>query len=99
MDDRNATVTKGDIADSEVRLRAAIAESRDRLKSGIADSEGRLMERLREFETQLLNAFYSYTHDKRVLESEGNESALRSRIATIETRLTDVEQRLNIPPQ
>ena len=70
-------------------------------KGDIADSEDRVMERLRDIETKLLNAFYGYakSNDKRVLETEGNEAVLRSRVATLETRLTDVEHRLNMPPQ
>ena len=70
-------------------------------KGDIADSEDRVMERLRDVETKLLNAFYGYakSNDKRVLETEGNEGVLRSRVATLETRLTDVEHRLNMPPQ
>jgi hypothetical protein len=70
-------------------------------KGDIADSEERVMERLRDVETKLLNAFYGYakSNDKRVLETEGNEGVLRSRVATLETRLTDVEHRLNMPPQ
>ena len=70
-------------------------------KGDIADSEDRVLERLRDIETKLLNAFYGYakSNDKRVLETEGNEGVLRSRVATLETRLTDVEHRLNMPPQ
>lgn len=70
-------------------------------KGDIADSEDRVMERLRDIETKLLNAFYGYakSNDRRVLETEGNEAVLRSRLATLETRLTDVEHRLNMPPQ
>jgi len=66
-------------------------------KGDIAD----IMEALRDVETKLLNAFYGYakSNDKRVLETEGNEAVLRSRVATLETRLTDVEHRLNMPPQ
>ena len=66
-------------------------------KGDIAD----IMEALRDVETKLLNAFYGYakSNDKRVLETEGNEGVLRSRVATLETRLTDVEHRLNMPPQ
>ena len=65
-------------------------------KGDIAD----IMEALRDVETKLLNAFYGYakSNDKRVLETEGNEGLLRSRVATPETRLTDVEHRLNMPP-
>ena len=70
-------------------------------KGDIADSEDRVMERLRDIETKLLNAFYGYakSNDRRVLETEGNEAVLRSRLATLETRLTDVAHRLNMPPQ
>ena len=70
-------------------------------KGDIADSEDRVMERLRDIETKLLNAFYGYakSNDRRVLETEGNEAVLRSRLATLETRLTDVEHRLNMRPQ
>jgi hypothetical protein len=66
-------------------------------KGDIAD----IMEALRDIETKLLNPFYGYakSNDKRVLEAEGNEAVLRSRLATLETRLTDVEHRLNMPPQ
>jgi hypothetical protein len=70
-------------------------------KGDVTDSEDRVLERLRDIETKLLNAFYGYakSNDKRVLETEGNEAVLRSRLATLETRLTDVEHRLNMPPQ
>ena len=59
------------------------------------------MEILRDVETKLLNAFYGYakSNDKRVLETEGNEAVLRSRLATLETRVTKIEGRLNMPPQ
>jgi hypothetical protein len=33
-----------------------------------------------------------------MVEIEGNEMALRSRIGTIESRLLEVERRLNMPP-
>lgn len=64
-------------------------------KQDIAD----LMEALRGVETKLLSAFYGYakTNDKRVLEAEGNEAALRSRMATLETRVLDLEEKGNNP--
>jgi hypothetical protein len=69
-------------------------------KGDIADSEERVIERLRDIETKLLNAFYGYakTNDGRVLEVEGNEAVLRTRMATLESRVMEVERRLNIPP-
>ncbi len=59
-----------------------------------------LVERISDGETRLLKAFYSFgqSNNKRIAEVEGNESALRSRVATIEERLMEVEKRLNIPP-
>ena len=60
-----------------------------------------LVERISDTETRLLNAFYAFgqTNQKRMTELEGNEAAIRSRIATIEDRLLEVEKRLNMPPQ
>jgi hypothetical protein len=59
-----------------------------------------LLEALRGVETKLLTAFYGYakTNDKRVLETEANESVLRSRMATLEARVLDLEQKGNTPP-
>ena len=66
-------------------------------KGDIAD----ILEAVRDVETKLLKAFHGYarSNDKRVLETEANEAVLRSRVATLETRVTEVEQRLNLPPQ
>jgi hypothetical protein len=88
--ERKAPATKGDIADSE-----------ERVMERLRDSEERVMERLRDIETKLLGAFYGYakSNDKRVLETEANESVLRARMATLESRVTDVEERQNRPPQ
>jgi hypothetical protein len=100
--------TKADIADSEQRIRAAtktdIADSEQRIraatKTDIADSEQRLVETMRDIETKLLQAFYGYakSNDARVLEVEANESILRTRLATLESRIMEVERRLNTPP-
>jgi uncharacterized protein involved in exopolysaccharide biosynthesis len=70
-------------------------------KGDLADAEERIVETLRDVETKLLNAFYGYakSNDKRVLEAEGNEAILRSRLATLETRVTEIEGRLNMPPE
>ena len=72
-------------------------------KGDIADLKGEiadLLEALRGVETKLLSAFYAYakTNDKRVLEAEANESVLRSRMATLETRVLDLEEKGNTPP-
>ena len=92
MDDRNAPATKGDIAD----LRSELDQLRTEVNHGYAD----IVERISDGETRLLKAFYDFaqSNQKRMTELEGNEAAIRSRLATIEDRLLHVEQRLNMPP-
>ena len=56
---------------------------------------------IRDSETRLLQAFYSFaeTNQKRLTEVEREAAAVKERLALIEGRLTDVEKRLNMPPQ
>lgn len=81
-DDRKTPATRGDVDD-------AVRKAKDEI-----------IEAVREVETKLLNAFYGYakTNDKRVLETEANETLLRSRVATLETRVLDLEEKRNTPP-
>jgi hypothetical protein len=85
MENGNAPATKQDI---------------EQLRSEMSHSHDDLIERLTDGETRLLKAFYNFaqSNSKRMTEIEGNEAALRSRLATIEDRLMEVEKRLNIPP-
>ena len=85
MDNGNAPATKQDI---------------EQLRSEMTHQYNDLVERMADGETRLLNAFYGYaqSNSKRLTEMEGNEVAIRSRIATIENRLMEVEKRLNMPP-
>ena len=60
-----------------------------------------LVERISEMETKLLQAFYTYaeSNQKRVAAIEIESAGLKSRLSSIEERLTHVEKRLNMPPQ
>src|SRR5208283_432176 len=68
---------------------------RGEMNHGYAD----LAERISDSETRLLKAFYDFaqSNQKRMTEVEVNEFAMRSRLATIEDRLLQVEKRLNMP--
>ena len=72
----------------------------EQLRSEAAHQYNDIVERISDSETKLLKAFYSFgqTNSKRMVELEGNEAALRGRIAVLEDRLLEVEKRLNIPP-
>ena len=102
MEDNNAPATKGDIAASEARLEArlkAVLEGRmDAQERRLLDEVSRIVQ---ESETRLLKAFYSYAegNDKRLNHLEGSIPVFFNRLGTVETRLLEVEKRLNMPPQ
>ena len=101
--DRNAPATKGDVLDLEVRLfevEARLNERHEMLRSEITYGYNDLKESMRDMQTELLKVFYNFatSNSKRLTEIEGNEAAIRSRLATIEDSLTDLERRI-IPPQ
>lgn len=96
MDNGNAPATKQDIE----QLRSEVTQHLEQLRSEMGHQYNDLVERMADGETRLLNAFYGFaqSNNKRLTEMEGNEVAIRSRIATIENRLMEVEKRLNMPP-
>src|SRR5437763_4842653 len=95
-DDRNAPATKGDIEDLRSEMKEQIAMVRSEMQHLHDDS----VERARDTETRLLEAFYSFakTNQARQTGTEQETAALRERLAIVESRLTDVERRLNTPP-
>jgi hypothetical protein len=103
MDDRNAPAARGDILDVQRGMNdgyAALNESCQMLRSEMQHMHKDLVERLAGIQTEMLKAFYSFTHSNntRVAEIEGSETAIRGRIATLEDRVLEIEKRLNIPP-
>jgi hypothetical protein len=96
MDNGNAPATKADLLDLETRLN----ERHEILRSEMAHGYHDLKESMRDMQTELLKVFYNFSvsNSKRLTEIEGNEAALRSRLATIEDRLTDLERRIITPP-
>jgi hypothetical protein len=70
------------------------------VQTAVQEAKDELLEAMRGIETKLLQAFYGYakSNDGRVLEVEANEAVLRTRVATLESRVMEVERRLNIPP-
>ena len=84
----------GDKPVTRQELETALARLRDDLKS-------ELFERLHDTETKLLTAFYGFaeSNNKRLQQVEGNETLLLSRVVTLESRVLELEKRLNMPPQ
>ena len=82
------------------QLRSEMKQNVDQLSSDMKHIHDDLVERMADGETRLLKAFYNFaqTNSKRMTEIEGSEAFLRTRVATLEDRLLEVEKRLNIPP-
>jgi hypothetical protein len=112
--DRNAPATKGDLEDLETRLKgeisgvdskisgldSKISEVETRLKGEMSEVEARLTEKMRDMQTELLKAFYGFTESvqSRFKAQDDTESGLKHRLTVLETRLLEVERRLNMPP-
>ena len=95
-DDRNAPATKGDIEDLRSEMKEQIAMVRSEMQHLHDDS----VERARDTETRLLEAFYAFakTNQARQSATDQETAAIKERLAIVESRLIDVERRLNTPP-
>ena len=89
MEDPNAPATKGDL----INLK-------DVLTGNMQQLEDRLTETMRDVQTEMLKAFYSYAqgNDLRLKQAETIDNQLRERMSIFESRLTEIERRLNLPP-
>jgi hypothetical protein len=90
--DPNAPATKGDV----IALKSDVIA----LKGDMVALEERLTEAFRDVQTELLKAFYSFatTADAKFKDGETSDIALRQRVSVLETRMMEVEKRLNFPP-
>jgi len=89
MDDSNAPATKGDLQGAVEQLRSEMQHQFDELRETVRDSQ-----------TEILKAFYGYTQttDAKLKENEQSDIALRQRLTAVESRILEVEKRLNMPP-
>lgn len=114
MEDPNAPATKGDIADLKGHMdelgsglkaqvdhvRSDLVTQVDQLRSETNHMYNDLVERVADGETRRLKAFYNFaeSNQKRLAEIDSDQAAIRSRLGSVETRLLEVEKRLNMPP-
>ena len=82
MEDRNAPATKADLAEAMRQL------------------EDRLTETVRDVQTELLKAFYSFAKstEAKFTDAEVSDHLIRQRVSAVESRITEIERRLNLPP-
>jgi hypothetical protein len=81
-------------------LKRELTALEDRIDGKLGALEDRLTENWRDMQTELLKAFYSFaeSNQKRLTEMEREGAGIKDRLATLESRLTEVERRLNMPP-
>ena len=100
MENGHQPATKSDVLALRTELKADLQALEGRLTSDMQGLEDRLTEKWRDMQTELLKAFYSFaeTNQNRLTAAEREAAALKDRLADLESRLTQVEKRLNLPP-
>ncbi len=104
-EDRNTPATKGDVQELQELLKAAIHDVNERidmLHSEMQHMNRDLVEGMRDIQTETLKALYGFieTTNIKLHDGEVSDSSLRQRLSVaVESRLTDLERRLNLPPQ
>ncbi len=84
----------------EAKLGADLNRVEEQLRSEFQHGFDHLAEAIHDSETRLLKAFYTFaeSNQQRLTQVESNTTAVISRLATLESRITEVEKRLNMPP-
>jgi hypothetical protein len=87
---------KGDLLDLKYELKQDIAM----IRSEMQHTFDALIERMADNQTELLKAFYGFptSTDVKLKDGEQSDAMLRQRLSTVESRLLEVEKRLNMPP-
>jgi hypothetical protein len=88
----NEPATKQDIADLNERM--------EMLRSETQHMYDDLKETVRDAQTEILKAFYGFSESVQLhlKELDKNDASLKERLTNVESRLLDVEKRLNMPP-
>ncbi|HEX5235931.1 MAG TPA: hypothetical protein VFW25_11440 [Silvibacterium sp.] len=92
IDDGNHPATKGDLSVLKGDLSA--------LKGDLSALRDELVEAIHDGQTELLKAFYGFTQtvQARFKEQDETEAAIKRRMSTLESRILEIEKRLNLPP-
>ncbi len=108
MDLQSQPATKADLhalrTELKVELKAELGALDQRIEGRMDTLEQRVTDRfreaLRDTETKLLQAFYGYaeTNNKRFVQGEAATAMTVSRLTTLESRVLELEKRLNMPP-
>jgi hypothetical protein len=97
MEDGHEPATKADLTTLGEEFRSEMDQMRSEFQHGYDD----LKETMRDMQTEMLKAFYGFAQstDAKLNEPEIADITLRQRLTAVESRLTEVEKRIHMPPQ
>src|ERR1039457_6644863 len=103
MENGHEPASKQDIELLRSEGRSEIGQLRsefEQVRSEFHHEFDELKETIRDSQTEILRAFYGYTQttDAKLKEGEQSDMALRQRLTAVESRILEVEKRLNMPP-
>ncbi len=101
MENGHEPATKQDLAAVKQDIIAEVKQDIAMVRSEMQHTHDSLIERMAGSETKLLKAFYTFadSNQVRLAEVESESAALRKRLGVVESRVTDLEKRLNMPPE
>jgi hypothetical protein len=69
-------------------------------KEDLLNLKDEIVETMRDVQTEILTAFYGFsqTIQDRFKENDAIEASFKRRLTTLESRLLEIEKRLNLPP-
>jgi hypothetical protein len=99
-DDRSQPATKGDFLDLKQEFKGDLLELGQKFSGQLSGLKDELVEAIRDGQTEVLRAFYGFSQTvlDRFKEQDQTEAGLKRRMATIESRIFEIEKRLNMPP-
>jgi hypothetical protein len=97
MENGHEPATKADLTTLGEELRSEMDQLRSEFQHGFDD----LKETMRDMQTEMLKAFYGFAQstDAKLKETEIADITLRQRLTAVESRLTEVEKLIHLPPQ
>ena len=100
MSEENALATKAGVQAVKTEVQSLRSEFKTDIEALETRAVERFLEAVHDTETRVLNTFYAFaqTNDKRMTVLEDTDSKIVPLLGAIESRVLEIEKRLNIPP-
>lgn len=101
MEDRKTSAWKADFADLGQEFRQEMMDLKLAVNTRLQEFEQRVEQQLGEVGARIVTTVFQLAEalQTRVSDVERSDATVKHRLAMLEERLTELEKRLNIPPQ